>query len=66
MNKLQSSARRIDCRMMRRILCLRTIVGESGRSEIAGLLYFKDGRFVAVTAVRGGQVLLIAGDKAVA
>ena len=41
-------------------------MGESGRSEIAGLLYFKDGRFVAVTAVRGGQVLLIAGDKAVA
>ena len=36
--KLQSFARRMDCRMMRRILCLRTIVGESGRSEFAGLL----------------------------
>jgi hypothetical protein len=33
---------------------------------VIAIVYFKDGRFVAVTAVRGGQVLLIAGDKAVA
>ena len=31
-----------------------------------GLAYFKNGRFVAVTAVCGGQVHLITGDKAVA
>jgi hypothetical protein len=30
------------------------------------LAYFKDGRFVAVNAVCGGQVHLITGDKAVA
>ena len=29
-----------------------------------GLAYFKDGRFVAVNAVRGGQVHFITGDKA--
>jgi len=31
-----------------------------------GLAYFKDGRFVAVTAVPGGEVDCITGDKAVA
>ena len=58
--------RRMDCRMMRRILCFRTVVGESRRSQSHGLAYFKDGRFVAVNAVCGGQVYLITGDKAVA
>jgi len=52
--------------MMRRILFLRTIVGESGLSEIAGLLTSKDGRLVAVNGVPSEEVYSITGDKAVA
>ncbi len=51
--------------MMRRILCLRTIVGESALRD-RGLAYFKDGRFVAVNGVPSEGVYSITGDKAVA
>ena len=41
-------------------------MGESGRSEIAGLLIAKDGRLVAVNGVLSEEVYSIMGDKAVA
>ena len=47
MDKLPSSAKQMDCRMMWRSLCSRMIAGESGCSRAHGLAYFKDGRFVA-------------------
>ena len=40
--------------------------GRIWTSTERGLAYFKDGRFVAVTPVCGGQVHLITGDKVVA
>jgi len=39
-------------------------VGRIWASTRHGIAYFKDGRFVAVNAVRGGEVHFITGDKA--
>ena len=64
MDKLPSSGKRVDCRMMRRSLCFRIDRGRIWVFTRHGLAYFKDGRFVAVNAVPGGEVHFITGDKA--
>ena len=64
MDKLQSSERQVDCRTILCSLSFRTIVGESGRSQLTDLPISSNGSFVAVSGVPSTEVYSITGDKA--
>ena len=64
MDKRQSSARQVDCRMMHRSRCFRMIVGESGCPRLTDLLISRTAGLLPQMPYLADEVHFITGDKA--